>query len=188
MQDPTGNTFSVNPDGSLNVQVLTALSTEAKQDDIITLTQAIQDRIGDIISPATGTILELMDQIRQDIQGVSTRPYIVESETALSGVTPTGSMITLPWVAKSLIEKVTVFKESGIADSFRVEILRHPTVTERNTIFRWDVFPREMPRLDLLNAFPYVNLSGLDEIYVRVIPDNGTSNNFYARISGIEAR
>lgn len=140
---------------SVEVDV-TLLAKEAKQDDMIDLLETIAD-------------------------GVDNVPEFAEGE--LIGVTPAGAVLTLPWSDRSLIYQILVLQEAGSATNFQVQIINNPTATsERDIISK--MYSYGEPRLDMLGAFPFKNKNNLNEVYIRILPDAGTSNNYFVRVSG----
>ena len=104
-------------------------------------------------------------------------------ETTLLNVTPIGAVVTLPWKVRGTIDQVLVLQEAGAAANFEVQILATATTTaERDIITK--MYSHGSLRLDILGAIPYINKSGLDELYIKIIPDAGTSNNYFVRIAG----
>lgn len=197
LQDPSGNILSINPNGSVDVNLVSHsmdLATATKQEDLKTQFTDLLSRIGQGAVPDPDTVLQKLNELSAKLDllitssELSASPIIIEAETVATSVTPIGTVVTLPWFQKSLIQKMTVLLESGATPDYRFEILRSPVVTERNIIVRHDVKSPDIPRFDLLQTVPMVNLLGLSELYVRVVPSVGTSNNFFISISGIEAK
>lgn len=108
---------------------------------------------------------------------------LVVSEADMISVGPVGAKITLPFWAKAKIEQITAIHESGTATKFTVRVWRKKTASQtRDMLAEFDSY--NSPRLDVIKIIPYINLDGIDEVTIQVLPDNGTSNNFYVRIAG----
>ena len=134
----------------------TGLALEAKQDDTITAIQTLQ-------------------------ASVSAAPMFEEG--ALLNVGAAGLTLTLPWSKLSYIHQVMVLQETGSATEFEVQVLATATATSEKDIIT-KMYSYNQPRLDILGTIPYINKSGLDEIYIKILPNSGTSNNYFVRISG----
>lgn len=198
LEDPTGQFLKINTNGSIDVSLVggtSGLAQAAKQDTQITQVTDLLGRMGTISAPSVGTLFERLADIQSKLATLATEadngfePSIIEVTGSLTSVGTAGAILTGPWYKKSLVQKITVIQESGSATSFMVEVLKVAApVNERNTVARHVIFPNYMPRVDLLAQFPFVNGNGLEEVYVRVIPNAGTSNSYYVSVSGIKAK
>jgi len=134
----------------------TDLGKEAKQDDMISL----------------------LAQIQLDLARI---PAFKEGE--LTSVTPAGSTLTVGWTKSAMIDQVLVIQEAGAATNFEVAVLaKLNPASERDIITK--MVSNGSLRLDILGSIPYINRDGLDEMYIRIIPDSGTSNNYFVRVAG----
>ena len=140
---------------SIEVDV-SLIAKEAKQDDIIDILNTISNSVDEIPEFA---------------------------EDVLTSVTPAGAVLTLPWSKRSLIYQILVIQEAGSATEFIVELINNATATsERDVISRMVSYGSL--RMDMLGTFPFKNKNNLEEAYIRIIPNAGTSNNYFVRLSG----
>lgn len=111
---------------------------------------------------------------------------LLRQEFVLTSVDSSGARTTVPWSEKSIIDQITVIKESGSATDFTVEVFNKAVSnSERNVIVRSKLSEGfTSTRLDFLSRVPYINLDGNDEVTIKVTPNNGTSNNFFVSING----
>jgi len=199
----TSANFSV---GNISV-ALSGMATEAKQDAQIAVAEATRLDIIDEISNLTGVVngasAAITSAINSNASSIgakldllqtatssSNKPTILSAETTLSNVTPAGITVYLPWKRRSIIDRVTVIKESGSAANWKIDILnKSGVVTERNVVMReFSNYSYDPNRLDVSRIFSFVNLDSADLVGIRLTPDAGTSNIFYVAIMGTEAQ
>lgn len=117
-------------------------------------------------------------------------PVLLRAESTLSNVGTAGTTVALPWNIKSIIKQVTVIHESGSATDFTVMIFnRNYSAAERDVVIRETLSNSySQNRLDFIHSVPYINMQGNDELIVKIVPNQGTSNIFYVVINGEKAR
>ncbi len=186
--------LKITPDGKLEVRaeftdtLLTGVSTEAKQDVNIALLSEIRNYFipGLAKEAKQNTMITRLVEIADWLAQINNNTKIgnlIASEADLVSVGPSGMKITLPFWARAKVEQVTVLHESGAASKFVVRVWRKKISSDaRHLLAEFESY--NSPRLDVIKTIPYINLDGADEITIQVLPDNGTSNNFYVRISG----
>ena len=110
----------------------------------------------------------------------------LREEIEITNVDSLGLKFTLPWNAKSILTQVTVLHEAGSATDFAVEVWnKSPSTSERNVVFRAHLSEGfSTTRLDFTHVVSYINLDDDDLIIVKIIPNAGTSNNFFVSING----
>ncbi len=181
-------------DGKLEVKaeftdlILSGVSTEAKQDAVISLLTDLKSYSSPGLAKEAkqdSILLQLISQSNtlSEIRANTEVGNLTISETEMLSVTPAGSKATVLFPSRANIRQITVIQEFGIAESFSVRIWRKKvSASDRDILAKFDSYQEN--RLDVIKTIPYINLDGTDEITIQVIPDNGTSNNFYVRISG----
>lgn len=127
----------------------------------------------------------VLNEIRDELTAVNisldTTPDFIED--VLLSVGPTGAVLTLPWKDRGTIYQTLILQEAGAATDFEVQVLASASATsERDIIIKMRSIGS--PRLDILSRIPYINKSGLDELYIKIIPNTGTSNNYFVRVAG----
>lgn len=184
----------IGADGALAVadtsisEALADVSTATKQDAQIALLAEIRSFFLPGLakeSKQDATIARLVDVADwlAQINNNTKTGNLTVSEADIVSVGPAGSKITLPFWTKAKIEQVTVIHESGTATKFTVRVWRKKLSSQaRDILAEFESY--NSPRLDVIKIIPYINLDGVDEVTVQILPDNGTSNNFYVRIAG----
>lgn len=185
--------------GTTRTNIVSAVSTV---DDSVNALKASNDvLLGDIntgisdleVSNSTNltAVQSKLDALQAELESVNTNvqnnfKQLLGGEAELTGVGTAGSQIVLPWSVRSIINKVLVLQEGGAATDFTVEIYNKATgLTERNVVIRSKCSDGFSPtRLDFTHVVPYINLDGNDSVVVKVIPNAGTSNNFFVSIHG----
>ncbi len=155
--------------------------------DVQNLNSANQVAFSDVITNLDD-IAEAVSNIEATLaSGVS---VLIRADAELTGVTTAGTVVTLPWSRVSIIKQITVILEAGSATDFILEIWnRTLSTSERNVVVRESLSGSYSPnRLDFIHSIPYINVQGNNELIVRVIPNNGTSNSFYIVINGEKAK
>lgn len=186
--------LSVDEQGRLKVSdtgisnALIGVSTEAKQDVNIALLSEIRDYFSPGLAKENKQDIAIMRlvEMRDIIAQINTNTQVGNlkiSETLLTSVTPIGKKITLPFWSRAKLEQVTCLHEGGAATKFVMRVWRRKTSTSQREILA-EFESYNNPRLDVIRSIPYINLDGTDEITIEVLPDNGTSNDFYVRIAG----
>lgn len=168
----------------INEEVLARLSTEglateAKQDaQNAALTSIITKQNSALINQQTQ--IDLLAELRAS----NAAGTLISSETVIEPVGTLGIKVTLPFYAKADIKQVTLLHEFGTATSFTLKIWRKKvSSSERDVLARFDSYDAN-GRLDIIKNIPYINLDNTDEITLQILPDNGTSNRFFLRVSG----
>ena len=173
----------------INTTATSGLATSPKQDEQTALLTLIRDYLAPGLAKENKQdeiINRLVEQITiLDNIDVNTQVgNLIISETEITSVAaPNGTKITLPFFKRAKIEQITVLHEFGTAVNFEVKIWRKKiSSSEREVLAKFNSY--EENRLDVIRQIPYINLDGLDEVTIQIIPDAGTSNQFYVRISG----
>ena len=167
---------------------LVGLSTEAKQDAQIALLTAIHNNTAPGLAKETKQDTAIVNQIAQLdlLHGIKDNTEVgnirIEDGELLS-VGPTGKKIALPFYKIARIKQVTVLHEFGADTEFIVRVWnKNPATSERNVLMELPSYGER--RVDIIKTVPYINQDNAEEITIEVIPENGTSNNFFVRVSG----
>lgn len=130
-----------------------------------------------------------LDTLNLSVQD-SNLTSLIRADTTLTNVSPAGALAILPWKRRSIVHQITVLKEGGAATRWFIEIINKAyPITERNVVCRLTSYESVDPdRTDILRTVPYVNLDNADEIRIRIVPDNGTSNQFAVIVAGETAK
>lgn len=117
-------------------------------------------------------------------------PVLLRAEATVMNVSTAGTTTILPWNIRSIIKQVTVILESGSATDFTVLICsKNFSASERDIVIRQSLSNSySQNRLDFIHSVPYINMQGNNELIVKIVPNQGTSNNFYVVINGEKAR
>lgn len=118
---------------------------------------------------------------------VSGKPLDTEIEL-VEDVTTAGIVLTrTPWAPRAIVERIMVEKVSGDCTLFDVEIYdKKNSPATLNLLYKRTGLTTLLDDND--NPFKFMNQEGhgADEIYVKIIPNSGTNNNFNTRILGSE--
>lgn len=165
----------------LKTTIETVLAKEASQQEIV----------AEIVETKASLGLQLSKEFKQDLmidllselKANSQAGQLKINESTMDSVGTIGQKITFGFYKRAIIHQITAIHEFGSASNFVVRIwCKKGSSSERDILAKFYSYGET--RLDVVKTISYINMDELDEITLEIIPDLGTSNDFFIRVSG----